>query len=233
MSVTPIPPRPLTPQEADTLAAQEGVIARGLQTFYDVGSALATIRDERLYRADFGTFEDYCQERWGMTRQHANRLVASAATMRNLEPTGSIFPTTERQARPLAQRSPEEQPRVWARAVELAGNAQPTAAQVTQAAEYFRPAPSPFRAAVAQAVERDGSYRENVLMEQYHAVAQRLLAAASTGRDLVRHVAPDEIAAFLTEEDDKTFTYVADLLGWLQRAHEARRARAQGIRRIK
>ncbi len=233
MSVSPIPPRPLTPQEADTLAAQEGVIARGLQTFYDVGTALAAIRDGKLYRADFGTFEDYCQERWGISRPRAYQFIQGAEIRGRLSTTVDILPDSERQARPLARLTVEEQPRAWERAVELADHGQPTAAQVTQAVEYFRPAPSPFRAAVAEAVERDGSYRENVLMEQYHAVAQRLLAAASTGRDLVRHVAPDEIAAFLTEEDDKTFTYVADLLGWLQRAHEARRARAQGIRRIK
>jgi len=233
MSVTPIPPRPLTPQDADTLAAQEGVIARGLQTFYDVGSALATIRDERLYRADFGTFEDYCQERWGISRIHAHRLIGAAEVRDRLLPTGNTLPENERQARPLAQLPPEDQPAAWQRVVETAPEGRITAAHVAETVEYFRPAPSPFRAAVAEAVERDGSYRENVLMEQYHAVAQRLLAAASTGRDLVRHVAPDEIAAFLTEEDDKTFTYVADLLEWLQRAHEARRAGAQGIRRIK
>lgn len=233
MTIAPIPPRPLTPEEADALAAQEAVIARGLQTFYDVGTALTTIRDGRLYRGDFGTFEDYCQSRWNMTRQHANRLVASAEVLRNLEPIGSTLPASESQARPLAQLPPDQQAPAWRRVVETAPEGRITAAHVAQTVEYFRPAPpSPFRAAVAQAVEEDGSYRENVLMEQYHAVTQRLLAAASTGRDLARHVDPTEIAALLGPEDDKTFTYVAALLEWLQRVHHARQHGAP-IRSIK
>ena len=52
--------------EICTLAECEDVINRGLATFVEVGNALLRIRDERLYRAEFGTFEAYCRQRWQM-----------------------------------------------------------------------------------------------------------------------------------------------------------------------
>lgn len=235
MTITTMPERPLTPEEADTLAEQEAVVAHGLQTFYDVGTALAAIRDLRLYRADYKTFEDYCQSRWNMTRQHVNRLVASAAVIRNLEPIGSILPSSESQARPLAQLPPAQQGPAWQRAVETADNGRVTARHVEQAVEYFRPPPQPshFAEAVSDALVNDGSYRENILLEQYHAVMQRLLAAATAGRDLVRHIGHEEMAELLTDEDGKTFSYVAELLEWLQRTHTARMMANGGLWRVK
>lgn len=46
--------------------------------FVEIGLALATIRDRRLYRAEFRTFEEYCRERWGFSRRRAYQLIACA-----------------------------------------------------------------------------------------------------------------------------------------------------------
>jgi hypothetical protein len=53
-------------------------------TFYDVGSALSVIREQRLYRESHGTFEDYCSERWGLKRQRAYELMGAASVVFNL-----------------------------------------------------------------------------------------------------------------------------------------------------
>ena len=42
----------------------EKTIEEGLRTFTAVGRALLEIRDDQLYRPDYGTFEDYCREKW-------------------------------------------------------------------------------------------------------------------------------------------------------------------------
>ena len=60
------------------LAELEKTIAKGKKTFVEVGLALAEIRDLRLYRRDYGGFEEYCREKWGWTRQHAYRLIEAA-----------------------------------------------------------------------------------------------------------------------------------------------------------
>ena len=130
--------------ELTDLANCEEVIDKGLRTFVEVGTALLTIRDGRLYRAQYGTFEDYCQGRWGMSRRRANQLVASAETMLILGTTvpicndSSILPATERQARPLTQLPPEAQPVVWQRAVETAPGGKVTAAHVQAVVDDYR-----------------------------------------------------------------------------------------------
>jgi len=83
-----------------TLSELETVIERGQQTFIEVGRALLEIRDGRLYRDTYTTFEAYCRERWGWTRQHANRQIAAARVVEEMEPTGSI-PENEWQARAI------------------------------------------------------------------------------------------------------------------------------------
>lgn len=64
--------------ERDRLHQYETVIEHGLTTFVEVGEALAAIRDARLYRAEYATFEDYCQERWSMGRRRADQLIGAA-----------------------------------------------------------------------------------------------------------------------------------------------------------
>ena len=48
------------------------------------GLALMEIRDGRLYRAEFGTFEEYCNQRWGWERAHAYRLIDAAQVVENV-----------------------------------------------------------------------------------------------------------------------------------------------------
>lgn len=125
----------LTTVETQELERHESTIERGLTTFVDVGLALLAIRDARLYRLGHSTFEDYCRERWGMVRQHANRLIAAAETVTNLEPIGSTLPVTESQVRPLAMLEPDVQREAWALAVETAPEGKVTAAIVQAAVE--------------------------------------------------------------------------------------------------
>ena len=56
----------------------EAVIATGLNTFVQVGTALAEVRDSKLYAASFPSFETYCQERWGLSRSRAYQMMDAA-----------------------------------------------------------------------------------------------------------------------------------------------------------
>ena len=57
--------------EANDLARLEAIVAKGLQTFLEVGAALTEIWDRKLYRAEHATFADYCKTKWGMTDRRA------------------------------------------------------------------------------------------------------------------------------------------------------------------
>ena len=73
--------------------------------------ALVEIRDSRLYREDYETFEDYCLDRWEIHRRHAYRLIDSAEVVKQLECVHlDTKPANEAQVRPLTKlETPEAQ----------------------------------------------------------------------------------------------------------------------------
>lgn len=113
----------LSPVEIDRLAKLEATIKPLADGFATVGAALAEIRDARLYRQDYATFESYCRERWGFARNYANKIITASEVVANLGTIVPTTPATESQARPLAKLPPERQPVAW------------QAAQATAAAE--------------------------------------------------------------------------------------------------
>lgn len=130
----------LTPVEAASLAEHEAVIERGLATFVEVGNALLAIRDQREYRAQYATFEDYCQQRWGFTRDFAYKTIRAAEVATGLVDHGLQSPATERQARELARIPEERRAEVWQQTLERT-DGKPTAAAIRET--YAPPAPEP------------------------------------------------------------------------------------------
>lgn len=109
----------LSVPERKLLHEQEKIIANGIATFVGVGQALMVIREKRLYRLEFSSFEDYCRSKWGFSKNHANRYIAAQTVVKNLEDVDStIVPRVESQIRPLTLLKPSEQKRVWKRVVE-------------------------------------------------------------------------------------------------------------------
>ena len=102
----------------------EKIIEKNAEAFVQVGWALSVIRDEKLYKNCFRTFDEYCRERWGYARAHAYRLMESAKTVRMIErmsPNGDKIPTSEGQTRPLSSLPEEERPEAWNEAVRRSG----------------------------------------------------------------------------------------------------------------
>lgn len=113
----------------------EQIIERGLGTFIEVGSALVRIREGRLYRQEYASFEVYCQRRWGFSDRRARQLMAAAEI-------GTVVPvTTESQARELTGLSPDEAQGVYEQAAET--RPEPTAADLRAARERLHPKTPP------------------------------------------------------------------------------------------
>lgn len=124
------------------LAAREEVIQRGLNTFIEVGRAISEIRDQKLYREAFGTFEEYCRKRWGWSDRRVRYMISAAETVDELPP-GTIVPTTESQARELANLEPEIAAQVMQKAHENT-DGKITAAAIKEAREQLtNPKPEP------------------------------------------------------------------------------------------
>lgn len=135
----------LSAAELAELASCETVIEHGLKVFQAVGVALITIREKRLYRAEFATFEAYCAARWGFTDERARLLMRGAEVAENIAKTPTmvgVLPASERQVRPLIGLTPDQQRAAWQQAVETAPNGKVTGAHVEQVAQQFKPTTS-------------------------------------------------------------------------------------------
>lgn len=145
----------LSLSEQQELRDRESRIETGLRAFYEVGQELLEIRDKRLYRGQYATFEDYCNQRWSMSRPRAYELMASAEVVENLSAMADTKPTNERQTRPLTQLDPDLQAVAWNQAVAEAPKGKPTAAAVAAVVERLKNAPNlqPGTAAKVAAVD--------------------------------------------------------------------------------
>jgi len=147
----------ITLDESRDLTHLENIIERGLDTFVEVGKALAEIRDRRLYRIEHKTFEAYCRDKWNMGRAYAHRLMVAAETVEML-PMGDK-PQSERQTRPLTKLPKEKRAEAWQKAVEASPTGQPTPKEVEAAVQSAEVTPKPEQSPVAPRVKIDAADR--------------------------------------------------------------------------
>lgn len=133
---------PLSAGEIETRKACERIIEHGLRTFYEVGTALLQIRDQKLYRVSHRSFEEYCRQRWGLQERRVYQLMDAAAIVEDLKSCTVVqLPQNERQARALAQVEPELRPGVLEAAVATAPNGRLTTAHIIETAGIVSVAP--------------------------------------------------------------------------------------------
>ncbi len=210
----------LTASESTALAEHEAVIERGIQTFYKVGMALADIRDRKLYRSDYGTFEEYAEKRWQMSRPRAYQLIEAAAVVSTTVDTGLPAPKNERQARELGRVPESQRAEVWGETLARTDGA-PTAAAVRETFESTQPTPDenvwiePGADEVVDAELVDEPARPEPPKPKRRPLPE---AFTDAGRDLTRAA---ERLARLTEDDrfarnrETTHHQVPELLGAL------------------
>ncbi len=75
----------VTNSDTAELTHLEEVIQRGLDSFLEVGNALALIRDKKLYKANYPTWGDYLRNRWGLnSAQRAQQLIDASTVADSL-----------------------------------------------------------------------------------------------------------------------------------------------------
>ena len=57
-----------------------------------IGEALLEIKESRLYRAEYGTFQKYCESRCGYHRSYVHRLIAFAKETKAVSTNGNAEP---------------------------------------------------------------------------------------------------------------------------------------------
>ena len=125
----------ITLDERSRLYQLEETIRQGLNTFVDVGNALLEIRDKRLYRQEYSTFEEYCREQWNIERRRAYQLMDAAQVVENVYLSTQTAPMNELQARPLTSLEPDKQVEAWKRVITSTPEGKVTASIVLKAAK--------------------------------------------------------------------------------------------------
>ena len=82
------------------------------------------VRNKKLYRIEYGTFEEFCEKELGFSDNYIHRLMNSAKVVENL-PIGKYLPQTESQARPLTKLEPETQREAWRETTETHSRPKP------------------------------------------------------------------------------------------------------------
>lgn len=133
----------ITLPESRQLISLESKIEAGRKTFVEVGLALAEIRDQRLYRADYATFEDYCKQKWQWSKQHVYNLIECAPIAKSNPQITSL-----NQARVIAQVPPANRAAVLEKAT---SQGKVTAKAIQEAIEVEKPLTleSQFKSATA------------------------------------------------------------------------------------
>jgi len=228
----------LTSAERDLLAECETVIERGMGVFVEVGAALMAVRDNRLYRVNSATFEEYCSQRWALERAHAYRLINSAQVVKAiLSPIGDKIgpdsnvpiPATESQARELAPLlgDPDKLREVWTEAVGAAGG-KPTAEAIAKVREArsgeATPTPEPrdaakavlakkkaSEAALLRSIEDDELRNHEHVSRFVHAVSQALKVATAFDAERIADLVDEDQVLQLTVTVDALARFAAEV----------------------
>lgn len=94
LNETPVDENKLTDKEKRTLKQCEDVIRRNKKSFIETVTALMTIRDQRLYRENYKTFEEYCRTELGIGRNWVNKQIRAVRAFNRLKEMGKE-PTTD------------------------------------------------------------------------------------------------------------------------------------------
>jgi len=121
----------LTLDEMNDLQQHELVIQRGKEQWFTVGMALRDIKERRLYRSAYTSFEEYLEKRWSISRSRAYQLISGVDVA---ETVSEQTTPSERQARELAKIDDvQERKEVW--------SGEPTSSKILEHVAKQKPAP--------------------------------------------------------------------------------------------
>lgn len=80
----------LSPSELGKWKQVLTTIRKGRAEFWNYVAAVAQVREERLWRAEYKSFDDFCQREVGWERRYTNQLIESCQTRQEV---GVITPT--------------------------------------------------------------------------------------------------------------------------------------------
>lgn len=112
----------------------------GVTAFAKAADALLTIRNERLYREQYTTWQDFCREEFAFSKTYANNLINAMEVVRGLMAQGEVvLPNSEYVARQLSKYPKDMRVLIWRKAKKIAEGRNPDYISVRDAALQIMP----------------------------------------------------------------------------------------------
>lgn len=110
-------------------------VSKQVEGMWEMFADLREIRDKRLYREDFRTFEAYVRDELGIDRTYAYRMIDAREQLERVAATGVIAPGIDResQLRELKDVPDDALGDVVSEAARIAGEGRPTAKVIKEA----------------------------------------------------------------------------------------------------
>jgi hypothetical protein len=123
---------PLTSKESSEWKKHRKIIEQHREAIWEWCESIRIIRDNRLYREDYKTFESFVDSECGIDKSYVNRMLVASETKSHLVPIGTKNArveeiNTEGQLRELRDVPAKEMKAVIKKAVEIAGDERITA----------------------------------------------------------------------------------------------------------
>jgi hypothetical protein len=127
------------------------------------GRKLLHIRDQRLYREEFPTFEEFCRSILGTSRIQAHRLIVGWELVSDLAAQGvAVLPDSERVARELSRYPKSDRKMIWLRALQLGNRQKPNYKTVRQAGMEIVPAKKTLKIQIGEYKQQLNSARKTL-----------------------------------------------------------------------
>jgi len=140
---------------ADLKVGIQHHMEEGLKHFEAAGQMLLRVREARLYREEFPTFNDFCRLTFQRNRRYADRLISAFDVMEGLRVEGVVqLPDSERICRELAKYPKVDRVGILKRAQAIAKRRDPTYLQVRDAATAIVPTKAQRKVWVGQLLQR-------------------------------------------------------------------------------
>jgi len=132
--------QPFTPQEEKDLQRCEAVIKKNENAFVETCAAMFEISSKRLYRQEYKSFQEYCERKWGFSREYGHRLVKDHEIIKKVSTivhTSGLI-TNGNQVAELSKVPEEDLAAVAQEAKNAAGKGKLTGRHIKEAAKRVR-----------------------------------------------------------------------------------------------
>jgi hypothetical protein len=102
----------MKPEEYIEYLRLDRIIQKGEESFFEWVNCLMIMRDKKLYRKNYKTFEEYCQKKLSKSRQYINGLIKGVAAVKALPKHLESMLSNPRASAALASVPKEDQSKV-------------------------------------------------------------------------------------------------------------------------